>query len=116
MLEFLKPGDRLLPLLTRPPFPLNLNPHLLHSRFFLALVTMATIKASPFKLALVQVGILGKDKTRNLANAREMVLQAAQGQDGLKADLVVLPVSQALGLPSRKVGKKNKSSASRAGR
>lgn len=53
---------------------------------------MATVKASPFKLALIQLGNTGKDKTRNLAHAREMVLKAAKGKDGKKADLVVLPV------------------------
>jgi hypothetical protein len=55
---------------------------------------MATIKASPFKLALVQLGQVGKDKTRNLAHAREMVLEAAKGAEGKgKVDVVVLPVS-----------------------
>jgi predicted amidohydrolase len=55
---------------------------------------MATIKASPFKLALVQLGQVGKDKTRNLAHAREMVLKAAKGAEGKgKVDVVVLPVS-----------------------
>ena len=56
---------------------------------------MATIKASPFKLALVQLGQVGKDKTRNLAHAREMVLKAAEGAEGQgKVDVVVLPVSR----------------------
>lgn len=54
---------------------------------------MATIKAQPFKLALVQLGNTTKDKTHNLALARSKVLEAAQGGgDGKKPDLVVLPV------------------------
>ena len=51
----------------------------------------------PFKLALVQLGNIGTNKTENLRHAREMVLKAARGDertDGKKPNLVVLPVSE----------------------
>lgn len=51
---------------------------------------MAPIDAKPFKLALVQLGGLGADKTANLKIASEGVRRAVQ--EG-KADMVVLPVS-----------------------
>lgn len=61
---------------------------------------MATIKASPFRLALIQLGGTGKNKTANLAHAREMVLKAAKGvEGGEKAQLVVLPVRSLLSSP-----------------
>lgn len=44
--------------------------------------------ASPFKLALVQLGGVGADKTKNLAHAREKILEAAKHG----ANVVVLPV------------------------
>jgi omega-amidase len=50
---------------------------------------MASITARPFKLALVQLAGLGKDKTANLAVAAKGVSKAVT--EG-KADLVVLPV------------------------
>ncbi|KAJ9104780.1 hypothetical protein QFC19_003921 [Naganishia cerealis] len=50
--------------------------------------TMSTIAAKPFKLALVQLAGLGKDKTRNLEIASQGVTRAVQ--EG-KADVVVLP-------------------------
>ncbi|KAJ9108722.1 hypothetical protein QFC21_000042 [Naganishia friedmannii] len=49
---------------------------------------MSTITAKPFKLALVQLAGLGKDKTRNLAIASAGVRKAVE--EG-KADVVVLP-------------------------
>ncbi|KAL7417247.1 carbon-nitrogen hydrolase [Mrakia frigida] len=53
---------------------------------------MATIKSSAFKLALIQLGGTGKDKTVNLALARAKVLEASKGKSGKeKVDLVVLP-------------------------
>lgn len=45
--------------------------------------------ASPFKLALVQLGGVGADKTKNLAHTREKILEAANNG----AQVVVLPVS-----------------------
>lgn len=54
---------------------------------------MATITARPFKLALVQLAGLGKDKAANLAVASAGVRRAVQ--EG-KADIVVLPVSPPL--------------------
>ena len=57
--------------------------------------SMATIQAKPFRLALVQLGGLGADKTLNLKIASEKVREAVK--DG-KADLVVLPVSLAAGV------------------
>ncbi|KAJ9127770.1 hypothetical protein QFC24_000053 [Naganishia onofrii] len=49
---------------------------------------MSTITAKPFKLALVQLAGLGKDKTRNLAIASAGVKRAVE--EG-KANVVVLP-------------------------
>lgn len=52
---------------------------------------MSTIlsPASPFKLALVQLGGVGADKAKNLAHTRDMILKAANNG----AQVVVLPVS-----------------------
>ena len=50
---------------------------------------MASIQAKPFKLALVQLGGLSDDKTKNLEIAAAGVKKAAS--EG-KADLIVLPV------------------------
>ncbi|EJD05658.1 carbon-nitrogen hydrolase [Fomitiporia mediterranea MF3/22] len=46
-----------------------------------------------FHLALVQLGQIGADKTKNLQHARDMVLKAATGDNGKhpKPDLIVLP-------------------------
>jgi hypothetical protein len=54
--------------------------------------SMATIQAKPFRLALVQLGGLGTDKTQNLKIASDKVREAVKVG---KADLVVLPVSLA---------------------
>jgi hypothetical protein len=62
--------------------PSHLRPHPIPTK-------MASIVARPFKLALVQLAGLGKDKTANLALARAGVKKAVQ--EG-KADVVVLPV------------------------
>jgi hypothetical protein len=45
-----------------------------------------------FNLALVQLGQVGSDKTKNLAHAREQILKAASREDGIKPQLIVLPV------------------------
>jgi predicted amidohydrolase len=45
--------------------------------------------ASPFKLALIQLGNVGADKTKNLVHTREKILEAAKNG----AKVVVLPVS-----------------------
>ncbi|KAI6028291.1 carbon-nitrogen hydrolase [Pisolithus orientalis] len=47
----------------------------------------------PFKLALIQLGGVGPDKSANLKHAREMILKAAEGDGsaGSKPSLVVLP-------------------------
>lgn len=45
--------------------------------------------AKPFKLALVQLGNVTADKTKNLAHTREKILEAAKNG----ANVVVLPVS-----------------------
>lgn len=50
---------------------------------------MATINAKPFKLALLQLGPLGKIKKANIEIAREQVLKAASAKP--KPDLIVLP-------------------------
>lgn len=46
-----------------------------------------------FNLALIQLGQVGSDKTKNIAHAREQVLKAASREDGPKPQLIVLPVS-----------------------
>lgn len=46
-----------------------------------------------FNLALIQLGRVGSDKTKNIAHAREQILKAASRQDGPKPQLIVLPVS-----------------------
>ena len=50
----------------------------------------------PFNLALIQLGQIGSDKTKNIAHAREQVLKAAYREDGPKPQLIVLPVSVAI--------------------
>jgi len=45
----------------------------------------------PFNLALVQLGQVGSDKTKNIAHAREQILKAASREDGPKPKLIVLP-------------------------
>jgi omega-amidase len=45
--------------------------------------------ASPFKLALIQLGGVGSDKTKNLIHTREKILEAAKNG----ANVVVLPVN-----------------------
>lgn len=59
--------------------------------------TMATVAApqfKPFKLALIQLGNIGSDKSTNLRHAREQLLKAANGEGSTigKPDLIVLPV------------------------
>jgi len=44
-----------------------------------------------FNLALIQLGQVGSDKTKNIAHAREQVLKAASRADGPKPQLIVLP-------------------------
>lgn len=44
---------------------------------------------SPFKIALVQLGNVGFNKTANLAHAREKILEAAKNG----AQVIVLPVN-----------------------
>ena len=57
-----------------------------------AATTPLPIKAKPFRIALIQLGDVTSDKSRNLKHAREMILKAAVGE-GRKPDLIVLPVS-----------------------
>ena len=58
--------------------------------------TLLPIKAKPCRVALVQLGDVTSDKSRNLKHARDMILKAAVGER--KPDLVVLPVSVKFGL------------------
>lgn len=46
-----------------------------------------------FNLALVQLGQVGSDKSRNIAHAKEQIIKAASREDGQKPQLIVLPVS-----------------------
>lgn len=50
---------------------------------------MSKITARPFRLALIQLGGTGPNKSHNLSLARTKVLQAANSQP--KPDLIVLP-------------------------
>ena len=59
--------------------------------------TLLPIKAKPCRVALIQLGDVTSDKSRNLKHARDMILKAAIGE-GRKPDLVVLPVSVKFGL------------------
>ncbi|KIM65129.1 hypothetical protein SCLCIDRAFT_1163824 [Scleroderma citrinum Foug A] len=47
----------------------------------------------PFRLALIQLGAIGTDKSANLRHAREMIMKAAEGDGapGSKPSLIVLP-------------------------
>ncbi|KAF9533332.1 carbon-nitrogen hydrolase [Crepidotus variabilis] len=45
----------------------------------------------PFTLALIQLGSIGANKADNLRHARQVILQAAQGNGVKKPDLIVLP-------------------------
>ena len=45
-----------------------------------------------FNLALIQLGRIGPDKAKNIAHAREQVIKAAYRADGIKPQLIVLPV------------------------
>ncbi|TFK53225.1 carbon-nitrogen hydrolase [Heliocybe sulcata] len=45
----------------------------------------------PFTIALVQLGQVTSDKSKNLPHAREMILKAASREGGRKPDLIVLP-------------------------
>lgn len=67
------------------------------------LTTMAAppIQAKSFRLALIQLGGVGPDKSANLALARTKIAEAAKGDGGKKIDLVVLPVRSPYPLPTR---------------
>ncbi|KAH9951424.1 hypothetical protein B0H21DRAFT_281829 [Amylocystis lapponica] len=56
----------------------------------------------PFDMALIQLGMIGADKTENLKHARDMIYKAACGDGGAKPkpNLLVLPVRM-LQLPVR---------------
>lgn len=45
----------------------------------------------PFNLALIQLGQVGPDKTKNISHARDQILKAASRQDGQRPELIVLP-------------------------
>lgn len=51
------------------------------------------VKAKPFRIALIQLGDITKDKSHNLKHARDMILETAvgEGSQGRKPHLVVLP-------------------------
>jgi len=56
-----------------------------------AKMSSSTPSAKPFRVALIQLGGVTADKTKNLQHAREMILKAATGSGGTKPDLIVLP-------------------------
>ena len=57
---------------------------------------MSVISTPPlraFTLALIQLGNIGANKSKNLQHAREMIVKAAQGEHpAKKPDIIVLPV------------------------
>ena len=67
----------------------------LNRRTFSSMASSAPLLRS-FNLALIQLGQVGSDKTKNIAHAREQVLKAASREDGPKPQLIVLPVSTAI--------------------
>lgn len=47
----------------------------------------------PFRIALVQMGVVTDDKAHNLRHAHELIRQAVRGgAEGKKPDMIVLPV------------------------
>ena len=52
--------------------------------------------ARAFRLALIQMGGVTKDKSHNLAHARDLILKASKPQDGKNPGVIVLPVSISL--------------------
>lgn len=46
----------------------------------------------PFRLALIQMGGISSDKTKNLAHAKELIIKASNPNDGDKPGVIVLPV------------------------
>ena len=63
-----------------------------HRQAFSSMAPSAPI-LRPFDLALIQLGQVGPDKTKNISHARDQILKAASRQDGQKPELIVLPVS-----------------------
>lgn len=53
----------------------------------------APIDGRPFRLALIQLGGTGPNKSANLEAAKLKIAEAAKGDAGGKPDLIVLPVS-----------------------
>jgi hypothetical protein len=85
----------------RSAFALDIAPGSFMISLLRRTMSMATSAApafKPFNLALIQLGGVTADKTANLRHAREMLLKAAKGEgakDGVKPELVVLPVCHA---------------------
>lgn len=68
---------------------------LVRCRVSKAMTSSAAPSFLGFHLALVQLGHIGSDKTKNLQHASEMIQRAASGDNGKhpKPDLIALPVS-----------------------
>lgn len=59
--------------------------------FPMSVMTAPPLRA--FTLALIQLGNIGSNKSKNLQHAREMIVKAAQGKHSAKnPDIIVLPV------------------------
>ncbi|KZT22925.1 carbon-nitrogen hydrolase [Neolentinus lepideus HHB14362 ss-1] len=54
-------------------------------------VNTVPLSLKPFRIALVQLGQVTPDKSKNLNHAREMIMKAAAGEGATKPDLIVLP-------------------------
>lgn len=54
---------------------------------------MSTAPAfKPFRIALIQLGNIGPSKDDNLRHVQDMLRNAAKPADGVKPNLIVLPV------------------------
>jgi len=60
-------------------------------RSFTSKMPTTAPELKPFTIALVQLGSVTGDKEHNLQHARKMIAKAAQGQQGKKPHLIVLP-------------------------
>jgi hypothetical protein len=72
----------------------RLGPRLsIYPRQIIAKMSTIAPPASPFRLALIQMGGVTSNKEQNIAHAKDLILQAAKPQTGQKPGVIVLPVS-----------------------
>lgn len=60
-------------------------------RSFATRMPSAAPEFKPFSIALIQLGGVTSNKENNLQHAREMITKAAQGKEGKKPHMIVLP-------------------------